>query len=306
MNVESTRSFLVVAVLGLSAASARAVTPEQASEMLLRQDWQGARAAYEELVSKNPDNPEYHYALGQAQHGLSNCNAAVAEYRKAMSLGHGDPGTARLQIARCHASLGERAVALAELARLAAERSGTYVSGPTNRTIAVQPEFATYGEDEGFRKVLEEMTPCNTPSHRQFDFWVGRWEIRTGSPDGAVAGVNEIRLINDGCTLHESYRSRNGGYVGQSFSFYDSRLDKWHQTWIDYLGFPLYMDGGLNERDEMVMIDDSSTPGTVHRTTWTPLPGSLRQHWQTSTDKGKTWNTVFDGYYSRLETAPTP
>jgi hypothetical protein len=56
----------------------------------------------------------------------------------------------------------------------------------------------------------------------------------------------------------------------------------------------------------MVMIDDTSTPGTIHRTTWSPLPGSLRQHWQTSTDGGKTWSTVFDGYYSKLDKPPAP
>lgn len=295
---------IVLGLLTFSASSANATTPEQASQMLLQQDWQGARAAYEELLADDPDNAAYHYALGQAQHGLLNCGDAVAEYRKAVSLGYEDVGSARFHVARCHASQGERGAALAELERLAASRSGAYASGPTNRTIASQPEFETYGEDARFRGVLEKMTPCNTPTHRQFDFWVGDWEIRSGSPEGVVAGVNEIRLISDGCALHESYRSRNDAYVGQSLSFYDGPLNKWHQTWIDYQGFPLYMDGGLNERGEMVMIDDTSTPGTIHRTTWTPLPGSLRQHWQTSTDGGKSWTTAFDGYYSKLDTPP--
>jgi len=35
---------------------------------------------------------------------------------------------------------------------------------------------------------------------------------------------------------------------------------------------------------------------------WMPLQdGRVRQHWEATTDGGKTWTTVFDGYYSRRE-----
>jgi hypothetical protein len=41
-------------------------------------------------------------------------------------------------------------------------------------------------------------------------------------------------------------------------------------------------------------------PQNVQRITWTPLAGEgLRQHWESTTDGGKTWATVFDGFYRR-------
>jgi hypothetical protein len=37
------------------------------------------------------------------------------------------------------------------------------------------------------------------------------------------------------------------------------------------------------------------------RITWTPnSDGSVRQHWESSTDNGKSWQTGFDGLYRRI------
>jgi hypothetical protein len=45
--------------------------------------------------------------------------------------------------------------------------------------------------------------PCSAPEHRQFDFWLGEWQV-TG-PSGKVAGTNSIRwtVVFDG-----TYRRR--------------------------------------------------------------------------------------------------
>jgi hypothetical protein len=48
--------------------------------------------------------------------------------------------------------------------------------------------------------------------------------------------------------------------------------------------------------------DRPQADGTVatDRITFTPNDdGSVRQHWETSTD-GKTWTTAFDGHYVRV------
>ncbi len=73
-----------------------------------------------------------------------------------------------------------------------------------------------------------EMKPCNTPEFRQFDFWLGDWDVESAASPGAVSH-NRITLINDGCTLREEYTTP-GGYVGASLDFYDSSRKVWHQT----------------------------------------------------------------------------
>src|ERR1044072_7441350 len=54
---------------------------------------------------------------------------------------------------------------------------------------------------------------CDASEHRQFDFWLGEWNVRT--PDGKLAGVNDIRREYNGCVLHERYSTARG-YSGES------------------------------------------------------------------------------------------
>lgn len=141
--------------------------------------------------------------------------------------------------------------------------------------------------------------PCSAPEHRQFDFWIGDWEVT--DPAGAPQGTNRIEPILGGCVLKESW-SGTGGSEGNSFNLYHAPTRRWHQTWVDDHGTLLLLDGGL-EDGSMVLTGTSKARdgGTVsHRITWTPRPdGSVRQHWQTSRDDGATWSDAFDGTYRK-------
>ena len=49
-----------------------------------------------------------------------------------------------------------------------------------------------------------------------------------------------------------------------------------------------------------MVLATTADPQSVQRITWTPLDdGRVRQHWEATTDGGKAWSTVFDGYYAR-------
>ena len=62
--------------------------------------------------------------------------------------------------------------------------------------------------------------------------------------------------------------------------------------------------GGLNDQCEAVLSDRNAPyyerGAAINRITWPPrADGSVRQHWQTSSDDGASWTTVFDGLYFR-------
>lgn len=143
---------------------------------------------------------------------------------------------------------------------------------------------------------------CTDPKSREFDFWLGQWDVL--APKGQFAGVSRITLIDRGCVLHESWASGPGGYVGQSLNSVGPD-GKWHQTWVDTTGARLDLAGGL-VGGSMVMEGDApqpdpSKPPLRNRITWTPMsPILVRQHWESSTDLGKTWTTSFDGQYHRI------
>jgi hypothetical protein len=139
--------------------------------------------------------------------------------------------------------------------------------------------------------------PCDGSEYRQFDFWLGTWQVHT--PDGKLAGTNRIEREYDGCVIHEHYTTGRG-YTGESLNTYDAARKVWHQTWVDNGGTLLLLEGALRN-GSMVLegqtLDDQGRV-TKHRITWTPnADGSVRQHWE-STDENGRFTTAFDGKYT--------
>ena len=140
--------------------------------------------------------------------------------------------------------------------------------------------------------------PCEGPAFREFDFWLGEWQVHT--PAGKLAGVNRIEREYNGCVLHERYATGRG-YSGESFTIYDAPRKVWHQTWVDNTGTLLLLEGHLVGGKMVLEGQTTGADGklTRHRITWTPNPdGSVRQFWE-STDAKGLWTTAFDGLYTK-------
>ena len=139
--------------------------------------------------------------------------------------------------------------------------------------------------------------PCDTPEHRQFDFWIGEWTVT--NPAGRTAGTNKISRIAGGCALLEEWTGASG-LSGKSLNIYDTSRKVWHQTWVDGSGLLLQLDGTF-ESGSMRLGNATS------RITWTPLEGgAVRQLWEQTNDGGKTWTVAFDGKYSKGARASRP
>ena len=140
---------------------------------------------------------------------------------------------------------------------------------------------------------------CTAPEHRQFDFWIGSWDVTT-PPDGRVAGTNEIVSAHKGCALIENWVGAGGG-SGTSQNFYLPSTGKWYQNWIGAFGQALWLSGGLDAEGRMVLSSDPAA-GPIQRITWTANPdGTVRQAWETSADGGATWTYVFVGEYAKRD-----
>lgn len=142
---------------------------------------------------------------------------------------------------------------------------------------------------------------CCATEFRQFDFWIGQWTVT--QPDGKPAGVNQITVIQDSCVVVENWTSAAGSFSGTSYNFYNTKTKKWQQLWLDNQGGNLQLEGQL-VNGAMVMqskeLPNQKGQLQIDRITWTPnRDGSVRQLWESSTDKGKTWTVAFDGRYKR-------
>jgi hypothetical protein len=141
--------------------------------------------------------------------------------------------------------------------------------------------------------------PCAKPEHRQFDFWVGEWEVQ--DPKGNRAGENSIKRILGGCVILESWRGARGAN-GTSVNTFDASRGVWHQTWVDDQGGLLQLEG--HATDGGMVLEGSQTRHeggpSRERITWERKgPDRVRQLWESSTAEGKTWKVQFDGLYVR-------
>ncbi|MCW8874067.1 MAG: hypothetical protein OQK01_15770 [Xanthomonadales bacterium] len=147
--------------------------------------------------------------------------------------------------------------------------------------------------------------PCDAPEYRQFDFWIGDWNVTAGEQ---VAGTNSIHTVHGGCALQENWQGAGaGGISGSSFNIYDQATGKWHQTWVDASGTLLQLDGGLVDGSMVLSGTRPAQNGgtALHRISWTPnADGSVRQLWEASQDEGGSWSVLFDGLYVKSDARP--
>jgi hypothetical protein len=139
--------------------------------------------------------------------------------------------------------------------------------------------------------------PCVAPEFRQFDFWLGKWNV-INPRTGKQIGTNEITRAADGCAIREQWKSSDGD-TGMSINYYDLTDQKWHQDWVGGDGVILHLHGELAGKAMILSGETKGAKETVrNRITWTPLDGGkVKQEWSTSSDDGRNWKTVFVGIY---------
>lgn len=142
---------------------------------------------------------------------------------------------------------------------------------------------------------------CATPEFRQFDFWVGRWDVYPTGQEKLVAH-SLIERLYGGCAIRENWMPLKAGGDGGSLSNYVAGEKGWRQTWLDSSGARVEFTGGWTGA---AMVITGSWPGAVTpgqdalvRMTYSHNPdGSVRQLGEASTDGGKTWAPNFDFTY---------
>ena len=146
---------------------------------------------------------------------------------------------------------------------------------------------------------------CEAAVYRQFDFWLGQWEL---FEHGAAAKAADVRIeaILDGCALREDYSDADGVH-GTSLSSYDVRTSRWQQTWMTNRGQQVVIQGSLQGK-ELVFSGwrhDGPTELLV-RARWIPDGVNVRQTAETSADNGRTWKPWFDLDFRPKPPSPRP
>jgi len=142
-------------------------------------------------------------------------------------------------------------------------------------------------------------TSCNSPEHRQFDFWLGDWDAYDASDDKTPAAHIVITHALDGCVIREAYDDPTG-LKGENFSIYDESRKVWHQTWVTNRGQLLTIEG--TKRGDGLFFEGAAIANgvnTLYRVVWKPEGPGVREIAETSIDGGKTWKQWFDLRFRR-------
>lgn len=289
------------AVDGASMTEAKLDVASDANAAYTAKDWAKAVELYTAITSDQPKNGRAWYRLGASLHGTGANEKAIVAFQKAIDAG-APPFFAEYGMALAYASMKNSEKAFEYL-----EKSVKNGFSQLDQ-IRTDEELASLRSDLRFTKVVHQVEvngkPCAyAPENRQFDFWIGEWNVVTS--DGIQpAGTSKIALILGDCVIEENWTSGgNAGYAGKSYNVYNSSLKRWEQFWADNAGGMIHFYGEMKGNvmdywtDEMPQPDGTKLKRHLQ---FMPLgPDKVRQFSQGSTDGGKTWAVEYDFTYNR-------
>jgi tetratricopeptide (TPR) repeat protein len=295
------------AILASSAHAAQ--KPEAAADASLAaeagaaydaKDWAKAAALYEKISKQEPQAPPRVWLrLGAALRSLGKYDEALAAFDKATQAGaglFGEYGKAAVYAAQ---KQSEKAFASLEKAVQQGYSQPEIMSSDANlEPLRSDPRFAKLLEQAG-----KNAKPCAyTPENRQFDFWIGEWNVTT-TQGGVPAGTSKIDLILEDCVVLENWQSLNNPYAGKSYNTYNQALKRWEQYWVDNVGGNIFFYGGLKDGIMDYYTDETLQPGNAklkRHLQFIPMGhDKVRQFSQGSADGGKTWQVEYDFTYDR-------
>jgi tetratricopeptide (TPR) repeat protein len=265
--------------------------------------WDKAGPLYQQLADAHPDDPRYWYRLGVSQQGSGHHQQALDAFKKAQSEGLPD-SIIGYNLAAVYASMGQSDKAIEQLT--AAVKAG--YAQPDQ--LATDLDLQSIRQDSHFAALLEQTKKNQSPciyqaENRQFDFWVGDWDV-VSTTDNAPAGRSHIERTIGDCVIWENWTSLgNSGYFGKSYNTYNSNLKRWEQFWVDNGAGTIHFYGGLKGNVMDFYTDDIPQPdGTNlkrHLQFFNLGQNQVRQFSQGSKDGGKTWSVEYDLTYNRTK-----
>jgi len=307
MNTILTRLFVTVMAffLIINKGMAQNAPTKTADSLFAVADWKNAKTAYEAVLKDTTQNPLAWNRLGFSNYHLKNYTAALKNFQQAL-LQHPPQGLKPFvfsRMAKIHAIENEKEKAFTEL-------DSAVNNGYANfKELDTLIDFQAIRGGERFKKIRAQVyanaNPCMADAHhREFDFWVGEWDVYQTAGKLPAGAHSSIQMISGGCAILENWESPNSN--GKSINFIDPVTNKWKQSWAgNYANGTQefvngeYKDGAM--RFEFTTTGPQGQQVTGHLIFYNQGPNQVRQFNETSADGGKTWTTNYDFTYVRKQ-----
>jgi hypothetical protein len=141
--------------------------------------------------------------------------------------------------------------------------------------------------------------PCTAPEAKQFDFWIGQWDLTWAD---SLHGTNDVERVWGSCAVQENFRDPKTNFLGKSWSVYSVPRKQWQQTWIDNQGGYIALTGGMQGDSMVLTTPERLTPKgkmASRMVYYNITASSFDWSWEASTDGGATWKPGWRIHYQR-------
>ena len=271
-------------------------TTVKADSLFRAQRWVEAAREYQRIVTDDPGNSSAWYGLGMARYSLKEYDSAVLALQRQNSIA---PNVVTMYNIACSYALeNKKDEALDWLGKAVDNTLPITINPATDSDLSALVKEPLFGEL--LTKIDMKRNPCMySPEARQFDFWVGQWNVF--NPAGRKVGTSVIEESATGCAIMENWTDVFGGN-GRSINFYDPATQKWYQYWIGRNGIPTRYSGSFSEGAMRYETDpvQIGTGTQIQKLTFFHVHSdTVRQFAQKSADGGRTWSVVYDFKYVR-------
>jgi tetratricopeptide (TPR) repeat protein len=302
------KSFLLISFIASTycfGQDGQSILVRKADSLFDAGNWKASAAAYQEILKVNDKDGRIWYRLGETFKSQKLYAKAIEAYLTSRDLKPPQipRGFINANLAKAYSLNKDSSNALDLLSEMV--KNG-YANFPDLDTSS---EYRWIRTNQRFTKIVEGATnnaaPClNNPKNKEFDFWVGEWNVYQTGTDYQV-GKQKIEKASGGCLVIENWTAVGFPNDGKSMNFIGPKTGKWEQVWMgsggQYLNYynGEYRDGAM--RYEGDGMDKAGNKLLFHLTYFNLGPDKLRQLLEQSTDSGKTWTTLYDFSYKRLK-----
>lgn len=294
------KTLIALFIFVTTCCQAQSVTPEertQANDYFTAGNWPQVVAAYQAIAKREPQNSNARMRAGIGLLNQSKTTEAIKQLEEAVALGTNPLSFFYLATAYAQAHQPEKCFDALDKSLANGFTSLTLFESDGN--LAKLKSSTTY--QALHQRLLRGVYPCRySKEARQFDFWIGEWDVK--STTGLPAGRSSIESILGECVIFENWTSAAPqNYAGKSINLYNNTTGKWMQTWVDDKGAVTEFINGEYKDNKMMFVTRPDAQNQITRLTFFNLePNKVRQVFETTNDDGKTWVTTTDLFYHRI------
>lgn len=295
------KNFLLFALMISGFATiAQSITQEdraKANTYFVAADWQNVVLSYQAIARQEPQNANARMRAGIGLLNQTKTQAAIKQLEEATALGPNP--MAFFYLATAYAQANQKEKCVTAMDKALTNGFSALVLFETDANLAKlksTPEL-----EQIHQRLLRGIYPCKySKEARQFDFWIGEWDVK--STTGQQAGNSSVQLMLGDCVIYENWTSAKPQiYSGKSFNLYNASTKKWMQTWVDDKGAVLEFNDGEYKDNKLVFVTKPDGKNQITRLTFFNMePNLVRQLFEVTNDEGKTWATTTDLYYNRI------